>query len=293
MKKLFAIVVLFAMALCAFSMNVFAEDTIQVGMGVVNSQSIYVPAEKINVKDSDGDGKFTVNDAIYAAHERYYLGGAERGYETAQTEYGLSMVKFWGDSSGNFGYYVNNKPAMSLLDEIKEGDVINACIFGGEYPDIESYAYIASDKASVREGESVTLSVMKLSYDENFNVITTPVRGATINIIQTPTEYVTDAEGMVTVQVTGQQKVLYTATLPDGENTILPICLVEIEENAALDKITDEPITPDNNQGPSKNTDAKVEKKKGCSGSIGVGMICIFSVAALGTGVFVRKNKRS
>ena len=83
---------------------------------------------------------------------------------------------------GNFGYYLNHKPAMSLADTIKEGDVINACIYEGVYPNMESYAYFDKDSAVVSEGGSITLTLMKLGYDENFNAVSSPVANAKLTV---------------------------------------------------------------------------------------------------------------
>ncbi|MBR5771985.1 MAG: hypothetical protein IKY00_02095, partial [Clostridia bacterium] len=73
--------------------------------------------EKIKVTDTDKDGNLTINDALYCAHDAKYEGKAAKGYGTTITQYGPSLSKLWGESEGfNYGYYVNNASAWSLLD---------------------------------------------------------------------------------------------------------------------------------------------------------------------------------
>ena len=52
--------------------------------------------EKITVADNDGDGALTINDALYAAHEKAFTGGAAAGYASVQSDWGLSLSKLWG-----------------------------------------------------------------------------------------------------------------------------------------------------------------------------------------------------
>lgn len=95
------------------------------------------------VKDIDGDGTLTYDEALKAAHDAYYEGGAEAGYGSENTEFGLSLTKLWGDTSGAFGYWKNDGSCWSLGDAVADGDYLNAFV----YKDAAGYsdAYIRFD----------------------------------------------------------------------------------------------------------------------------------------------------
>ena len=136
MKKTIAFVASLLIAGSAMGMTAFAEENDK-----VSSVKTYVTIadkekntplvqKEVTVTDIDEDGKLTINDALYIAHEENFEGGAEAGYKTATTEYGLTLKVLWGTDNGNgYGYYVNNKSAWSLADEVTDGDYINAFIF--------------------------------------------------------------------------------------------------------------------------------------------------------------------
>lgn len=291
MKKIFALLIACLMAVSVFSLGVAAEngESVEVVISIVDSQSLRFVPQKMTVNDCDGDGKITVNDALIVAHDRAFSGGAEAGYGYEKTEYGLSLTKLGGNTSGNFGYYINNKPATNLADEIKTGDIIDACIFEGTYPNIESYAFLVADKTSVREGESVTLTLKKMTFDENFQPVYLPIRGAAIYSLGQNTNMVTDAEGMVTLQASGLGEVVYTATAPAEERAVVSACTVNIEENAALDKITEDAGESDPDLGPSSSNDKTA--KSGCFGSLSIGAVGVFAISAIGAFALGRKKR--
>ena len=106
---------------------------------------IILAQEPITVQDKNDDGKFNVDEALFAAHEAAYEGGAAAGYATAEGSWGLYITKLWGDTSGNFGYYVNNAMAWGLTDEVKAGDYINAYVYQVMELDPTTYAIINAD----------------------------------------------------------------------------------------------------------------------------------------------------
>ena len=81
--------------------------------------------EAIEVTDVNGDGKLTVEEALYCAHEEKYTGDTA-GFETGVGDYGTYINTLWGVSNGgSYGYYVNNTVAMSLDDFLIHG----ICLF--------------------------------------------------------------------------------------------------------------------------------------------------------------------
>lgn len=155
--------------------------------------------EKITVTDRDNDGKFTVDEALYAAHEAKFPGGAAAGYESSVTSYGLSLDKLWGTANGgSYGYYVNNAESYSLADEVKAGDYINAFIYTDLTAYSDTYCYFDKNSASIEQGEEVSLTLTACGHDSNWNTVLSPVEGAKITLNGTLTEYTTDAQGKVT-----------------------------------------------------------------------------------------------
>ena len=132
-RKTFAAAVIAALLLNLFGTGVFAADdalSANVFMTVANGE-LLLAQEPVEVTDYNSHGKLTLDDALYAAHEQYYEGGAAAGYAASG---GSWLTKLWGIANGgNFGYYVNNKSSMGLTDEIKEGDYIAAFAYTDPY----------------------------------------------------------------------------------------------------------------------------------------------------------------
>lgn len=117
-KRIISLASALVLMLGTFSTATFAEDTEE-----VKSVDVYVTIadgegqlalaqEKIMVKDNNKDGVFTIDEALYAAHEAKYEGGAVAGYASSASEYGISLDKLWGaENGGSYGYCVNNESA--------------------------------------------------------------------------------------------------------------------------------------------------------------------------------------
>jgi hypothetical protein len=81
--------------------------------------------EAVTAADHDGDGAYTIPDALAAAHAAH-PDGAE-AYTVAQTQWGLSLMELWGvENGGSYGYYLNDAMATGLLAPVAEGDHIKA-----------------------------------------------------------------------------------------------------------------------------------------------------------------------
>lgn len=213
MKKSFAMAAALAMAFSAVAVNTYAEDETKVYVTISDCNSALVlTQEPVNVTDIDGDGKLTVNDALYIAHENNYEGGAAAGYKTSVGQFGLGLDVLWGkENKQSFGYYVNSKMANGLTDEIKDGDYVDALTFPD--PSNLDYHYSWFD---AREGEGdpdkeVTLQLKALSFDASWAPIENPVEGAKITINGKETDFVTDADGKATVKFTEAGKNVVSA----------------------------------------------------------------------------------
>lgn len=177
--------------------NDFCKAYVTVSLGDNGSGLVQ---KEVDVTDIDNDGKLTINDALYNFHEQNFAGGAAAGYKSSTGQYGLSLEKLCGiENGGNYGYYVNNNAAMSLADEISSGDYIYAFVYKDTTSWSDSYSWFDKNNVSGECGKAFELTLNHYTYDKEWKLVAEPVSGATILLNGVPTEFVTDAEGKVTV----------------------------------------------------------------------------------------------
>ncbi len=222
MKKLLISIIVFALSMSIFAMQPFAADeTVDVFVTVSNG-SLVLSQEKITVTDADSDGKLTINDALYLAHEAKYEGGASAGYGFVKTdEYGLSLTKLWGiDNGGSYGYCVNNVSAMGLSDAVKNGDYINAYVYTDTTNYSDAYCYFDKYTVSAVAEKEFTLTLNANGYDSDWKPITKPVAGAVITINGKDSSFVTDSEGKVVIKLDSDGS--YTISAKSSSATLVP-----------------------------------------------------------------------
>ena len=215
---------LLALALCGAAVAETVYVTIADGQG----QLVMVNAA-IDVTDVDADGALTINDALYAAHEAAYEGGAEAGYAAADAGYGLSISKLWGEENGgSYGYYLNDVSAYSLLDPVADGDYLNAFV----YTDLEAWSdvYCAFDcaAAEMEAGTVLDLTLNMMTFDENWNPVSLPVEDAILTIDGEDSEVVTDAEGKAQFTIEAAGEYLISAR-SDSAILVPPVCIVTVK----------------------------------------------------------------
>ena len=213
MKKFLSILVtaLLVTALAAPA-KALAADSANVKITISDSsKNLVVVDEEVTVTDVDNDGALTINDALYAAHEKFYEGGAEAGYASASTEWGLSLTKLWGEENGgSYGYYVNDAMAMSLGDTVKDNDRVKAYVYSDLTAWSDAYSYFYA-----------------MGFDESFNPVANPVEGAVITFNGEETDYVTDANGKVTIDLADYEAGKYgISATSDSVNLVPPVHVV-------------------------------------------------------------------
>ena len=185
-----------------------------------------------------GKSSYTIDDALAAVHNQCYEGGAYEGYATAMTEWGLGVTKLWGDVSGNFAYQVDygNVYVMGLDQAIEDGDAIDAYILQNWYPDTENYAVFDSPDYTVEAGNALTVSLSEWTYDESFNMVKSPLVGASVHVFGDSPEGapVTDADGKAEITFDKAGTYIVTASKTkrvEGGNTTAitaPVCTVAV-----------------------------------------------------------------
>lgn len=228
MKKLIAAVSAIALTFSA-AFTAFAADTADVYVTISDGTgALPVAQEKITVTDIDADGALTINDVLYVAHEEKFDGGAEAGYASAETDYGLSLSKLWGiENGGSYGYCVNNVSAMSLRDGVADGDYVNAFVYSDltAWSDVYSFFNVNSTEASV--GDELSLTLSYAGYDADWNPVTLPVSGAVITINGEKTDFTTDENGNVTIKLDEAGECVISA-VSDAQTLVPPVCKVTV-----------------------------------------------------------------
>lgn len=260
MKKTIALLAGLALSCSAVGMNAFAaEDTAESGVlkqnvlvTISDGKDLVVPQADVLAKDLDGNDKIDINEALIAAHDQLFEGGAEAGYKASAKEgyEGLSLDKLWGiENGGAYGYYVNSASAWSLSDEVKENDYLDAFV----YSDLKSYSdtYSFFDKRESLDnfaGDTLTLTLKKAVWGTD-GMTNLPVEGATITIDGKDTGVLTDAEGNATIELTNDTGASIKAVISavsDKENLVPPVCLADInvkEEETTTETTTEAETT--------------------------------------------------
>ena len=220
MKKL--VCILLAML---FVCGCAAAETVYVSIS--DGQGALVLAHAaVETGDVDGDGSVTLSDALYAAHEAYYEGGASAGFASSMTDYGISLDKLWGtENGGSYGYYLNNVSPNSLLDSVQDGDHLYAYA----YTDLESWSdtFCFFDVAEIETDASFELTLTAQGYDADWNVVYAPVEGAVITINGEAAQLATDADGKAIIDIQDAGEYVISAE-SEEINLVPPVCIAKI-----------------------------------------------------------------
>lgn len=233
MKKtrIFAVLTALTMVFAVWALPVSAEGTeVLVSISDGNSDNgTELAWERVMVADCDNDGQLTINDALFSAHDKHFNGGAEAGYASASTEFGISLNKLWGvENGGCYGYYVNDASSLSLSDPIEDGDRIYAYAFADLSTWTDMYTYFDPCQLEADEGSEITLTLYGAGYDAEWNPITVPVEGAEILIDGKNAGVVTDAEGKACVTLSGSGRLIISA-VSDSAVLVPPVCTAQVD----------------------------------------------------------------
>ncbi len=184
--------------------------------------------------DTDKDGKFTISDALYIAHEDCYEGGAAAGYETKHSEqYGTSLEKLWGvKNGGSYGYYVNNDSAWSLDDELNEGDHVYAFVYQDLTYWSDCYSFFTENKKEITVGEEFLATLYISTYVEveegTWAPAVAPAKDCEILINGEPTGIFTDEKGKALISIDNTGRYVVSAR---SETMVLvpPVMVVSVD----------------------------------------------------------------
>ena len=231
MKKVLTLSLLAALLVSLFAIPVLAtEDTAPtVYVTIVDQNGEFaLAAQEIPCADQNADNIVTIDEVLRYAHRIHYKGGADAGYASEETQYGLSLMKLWGDESGAYSYYLNDASAMSLADEVKPGDHIYAFVYTDTMNFSDTYCYFNKTHASAEKGEIATLTLTRSGYDASWNPITEPVKGAVITINGEKTNLITNEKGEVAITYDKAGELLISA-VHDELNLTPPVLAATVE----------------------------------------------------------------
>ena len=209
------------------------------GSVVQGKNDTYVAQAPVTVTDRDANGILTVDEALYATHEAYYIGGAEAGYNSYIGTYGLSLGVLWGKgtpgTSATAGYWLNNASCWSLEDVVKEGDYLTAFNYCDTTGWSDSYSCFDKNEVVAEKGDVVTLTLKAAGYDSDWNTIFSPCSNAKVTFLGEVTQ-----DSMITDE-NGQVKITFGSVFPIGiyyvmaykeDGTIVPsVCKVNLSGN--------------------------------------------------------------
>jgi len=203
------------------------EEGPKIRVTVVTAGKVQLAAKEVAVKDADGDGAYTINEAIQSAHDTY--GSADKPFKVEDTDFGKSITCVWGDENGLSGYgvYMNNEMAYDVAAPVSEGDYL--CVYSyadlTNWSDTYSYFDVLAGEAS---GGKISLTLTYVGLDADWNPVKSPLAGAVITVDGEATDFVTDADGKVTVELSGKGEKLLSATT-DALVLIPPVAYITVK----------------------------------------------------------------
>lgn len=236
MKRLFSILGVLLCLSVGTDLRISAassSDTV-VRVAIANG-SVLLPSKTVKVDDVDADGNMTIHDVLYCAHQQYYDGGAEAGYRSEKTDYGLSLMKLWGiENGGSYGYYCNHVSATNLLDTVNNGDFIYAYAYSDLETWSDEYSYFDADTNETTVGSEIEVKLCKYEMDENWNPVAKPVAGAELTLDDVNTKIKTNESGIAKIRFETAGEHCLSA-LSSSDTLVPPICIVNVQAVSATE----------------------------------------------------------
>lgn len=212
--------------------------------------------KRVVAKDADKNGKITYNEALIAAHDTWFEGGAAAGYATGDPYgYGSAIVtKLWGHETTNVLFFTNGEGlATGVMDDVvKDGDLLVASINKDQVNYADWYSTFDTEVIEAYTNTDITVTLkghlgMAYTPEEKVNV---PLKNISIGkwtskdkpfepIQKEGQAITTDDNGQVTLNFTDPGFYIITAegTVPGESWTgeaidcpiIAPVCLIEVK----------------------------------------------------------------
>lgn len=222
MKKIVSSVIVIVMLLSVIGMFASCEKTPagpSARVTVYDGAGIVVVDEKVAIEEGKSDD---LNSVFKAISEKY-----GKKYETATGDYGAYITCFWDIANGGaYGYYVNDRMSMGLADKVKDGDHVYVFVYSDATFYSDTYSFFDKYELTVKKGETVTLTLSYIGYDESWNPVALPLAGATVTVGGVAVNAKTDADGKITFTATKSGVVSATS---DTMTLVPPVCVLTVK----------------------------------------------------------------
>lgn len=222
-----------------------AADPITVHVTISNQGAIPVGKNHtlmaqvpVKVSDLDGNGSFSYDEAMVAAHSAYYE-GLDSGYAAAENY----CTELWGETEGVGGFYRNNEviPNGVTADTVSDGDYLTAFVYADQEGWSDQYGYFNQNTAAVKTGQTLTLHLSGAGYDSDWNPVSAPVANASVGYWDAAGAFQelnqsTGSDGSVTLSFPEAGTYVISAY---GNDAILvpPVCTVTVTETGLSDGV--------------------------------------------------------
>ena len=235
-KRLLSLLLALTMALSLATTGAWAagQDSIRVTVTIANQGAIALGKNDtlmaqvpVTVTDRNGDGEIKYDDAMIAAHEAYY----EKGKDGFAMD-GNSCKKLWGNETYCLGFYRNNAMTGYINGEsVEANDALTAFVYQDQTNWSDQYCFFDQTTATVKAGESLTLNLKGLSFDEKGNTVSSPAQQAELGVYENGTfqtkSVTTDAKGNGTISF-GKAGTYVVSAKKAGAYLIPPVCIVTV-----------------------------------------------------------------
>ncbi|MDO5594618.1 MAG: hypothetical protein Q4G01_07410 [Eubacteriales bacterium] len=239
-KRLLSLLLALTMALSLATTGAWAagQDSIRVTVTIANQGAIAVGKNNtlmarvpVTVTDRNGDGKFTYDEAMAAAHKAYYEKG-EAGFAMK----GNSCEMLWGNETTSLGFYRNNTMTGYINGEsVEDNDDLTAFVYQDQKNWSDQYCFFDQTTVTVKSGESLTINLKGVGFDENWNTVSSPVKQAGLGVYYGGTfrtrNVSTDANGNGTISFYKAGTYVLSAK-KDGAYLVPPVCIVTVTGQA-------------------------------------------------------------
>lgn len=158
------------------------ENTISVSVSVFDQGEFArdksdspMMGKTVSVQDWNGDGLYSLDEALASAHEQYAPNGKE-DYAGGEGDWGYSVFKLWGMETSALGFYKNDALTGAVDGEyLDNGDRVTAFIYKDQTNWSDRYSYFNKDHLTVCVGQEFELELKYDSWGTELAQATAPI----------------------------------------------------------------------------------------------------------------------
>ena len=167
---------IFAFAAESSNITVFMTVSLEGELAATAGGSV-MGWKPVIVEDTNGDGQYSYDEALVAAHATY----KKDGYATTEGQYGLEVTKLWGVETDYNTFFTNGTAISMNVGEsyVEDGDFLVACTLADTSYWSDYYTFFNKKALYPKAGEKITLNLQDVPA---FGGDTAALSGATIGI---------------------------------------------------------------------------------------------------------------